>query len=1132
MRDEPLPERYDRAMTRVLLRNRAFVTGFVTLLSASSLLAGSASRGYTVRHWGEREGLPQATVTSMAQTPDGFLWVGTFGGLLRFDGVRFRVESIRKPIPFEGLRVVCMLAEPDGTLLVGTEQGLAQFSDDTLDWARVPPELDGAEVRALYRDSGGTLWVGSEIRGVARGVNGAFVLVPPTVDERARPLLSLAEDAGGHLVIWPISGHALRLVEGRLELLLANEASRVARRPTALLPRELLARLRLRPIHGPVEPAQRSFDTIREVAVANDGALWLATTAGLWRVKGGEAAEIDLGQPQRPNVRTVLCDRESSVWVGTERDGLFQVVPRIFASVTVADGLPGPAVQGLAGDPAGGIMAALGCDGLAYLRPDGTVRATPWPRDKTPGCPWAVCPARSGGVWVGTYDGPIWHVDGNGTMRQSAMPIRDAVALFRDRNGRLWAGSRNLGAFEIDEGPPERAIPVNGVPSTDIRGFADDSGGRLWIATARGVAVLDRGAQRARPVSAMPAVPTRAFFIETDRVWVGTYGAGLAVGDGTSFVLFDTGRGLFENVVSWVCRQGGWMWWTGNRGIYRARRDELLKAAADPTRRLYPQRFTVDDGLPSNETNGGGQPAGWHDPSGRLWFPTISGLAVLEPGELEWNAVAPVARLDRVLVDDHEVSARGPLRLSPGVRSLEIEFTTATLAAPARARFSTRLVGLDPDWVDTGGTRSVQYGRLAPGTYVFRVRVSDEAGGWVEGRDTLTIVQRPMFIETWLFRVLIGLVAFGMGAGLYWGRAVALTRRSVQLESVVQERTAELVESNRELADAKAELEMAVDELERLASTDKLTGAWNRRQLERVIPVEMSRSLRTQRPLSLILLDADHFKTINDRLGHEAGDHVLVELVRRLERLIRLSDGLTRYGGEEFLLLLPHTGLGSAIELAERARRTIESTAFAGVGNVTISLGAAEWFRTEPLADWIKRADMALYLAKREGRNRTMWDPRVGRHTASDVTVPAIKLVWQPNDSIGEATIDEQHRGLLAHADSLIAAAARGCDASDLLTRLHALIDDAVHHFAYEEGVLERSGYPAFAEHRALHEELITKANSLTTELRNGLVQPDQLIWFLAYEVVAWHMLTADRHFISYVAPNHGRAALENDLSG
>jgi diguanylate cyclase (GGDEF)-like protein/hemerythrin-like metal-binding protein len=359
-----------------------------------------------------------------------------------------------------------------------------------------------------------------------------------------------------------------------------------------------------------------------------------------------------------------------------------------------------------------------------------------------------------------------------------------------------------------------------------------------------------------------------------------------------------------------------------------------------------------------------------------------------------------------------------------------------------------------------------------------------------------------------------GALLFLLGAGVYAGRTVALRRRSRQLEGLVAERTRELEEANARLARANAELEATVTELDNAASTDRLTGCWNRRQLERAVEVEVGRSRRSHDPLSLVLFDLDHFKQVNDRYGHQVGDAVLVEMVERVTRTIRVSDSLTRWGGEEFVVLAPLTGLTEAVATAERLRQVVAGEPFRETGPLTATFGVAEWLPDEDFQSLLRRADRALYAAKLSGRNRVLWDPAVAPWTSKvPPEAPVLQLVWRDSYACGNPVIDTQHRALFLLANRVISCLLLSEECSDLGPSLDRLLEHIERHFEEEEGILREHCFPELERHRQLHAELLERAKGMAAALRSGEAEVEVVMRFLVGRVVAEHMLGADREF-------------------
>lgn len=320
-------------------------------------------------------------------------------------------------------------------------------------------------------------------------------------------------------------------------------------------------------------------------------------------------------------------------------------------------------------------------------------------------------------------------------------------------------------------------------------------------------------------------------------------------------------------------------------------------------------------------------------------------------------------------------------------------------------------------------------------------------------------------------------------------------------------------------------LHQALREMETLASTDRLTGAWNRRHFEQIVVGEIARSHRYRKPLSLIFLDIDHFKQVNDHHGHQAGDAILRELTRLIRENIRNSDTLTRWGGEEFTVLAPVTCLGEALALAEKLRARIAAHEFPSARRITISLGVAEYQVEEALDSWLRRADEALYAAKKNGRNQVKFDPGTAKRDLDHPGAgPLVQLIWRDAYRSGHPLLDAEHQTLFALANELLAAVIDEQAKAHIHTLVRKLLARTVRHFAAEEAMQRECGYPGWENHQRLHEELVQKALKLEQDCLAGELSVARLFEFLAYELVARHILTADREYFPYLAGHEASA--------
>ena len=354
----------------------------------------------------------------------------------------------------------------------------------------------------------------------------------------------------------------------------------------------------------------------------------------------------------------------------------------------------------------------------------------------------------------------------------------------------------------------------------------------------------------------------------------------------------------------------------------------------------------------------------------------------------------------------------------------------------------------------------------------------------------------------------------------------AAERQAEELEALVENRNAELSARLRELYEARqtAEqantgLQRAMDQLEQAASTDRLTGAWNRRRFEEAVLPEIALAHRRREPLSLLMFDLDHFKRVNDTYGHGTGDVVLVGTAQCIREQLRASDSLVRWGGEEFLVMAPATRLEGAMGLAEKLRAALAARDFPGVGQVTMSLGVAEYVLGEGLREWIDRADQALYQAKAGGRNQVQAapSPEPAEGDAS-LSRSLFEVVWEESYESGNAIIDTQHKKLFRLASALMSVITEDRPLEDVALSLETLLAQTAQHFHDEEALLREAHFPDLTHHAGIHASLLAKARKLQEDVDAKQLDVGKLTTFLALDLVKGHILQEDRSYFSLVS--------------
>ena len=754
----------------------------VGLVLAALLTAGAARAldpavplsQYGLDVWTSDSGLPQNSVSAIVQTRDGYLWLGTQEGLVRFDGVRFRIYDTRNTPALSDDWVQSLAETPDGTLWIGTVSGLVRMRDGLFSAFR-EGGLDHAIVSVLAVDRSGALWAGSEL-GATR-IEGASTRTFADCAGVPGRVLSIGEDGRGGLWVGGVWG-AARFDGARFTPWSVADGF-----PGAAF--ALLAD----PNGGLL------VGTGRGLAVV-DG-----TSAGLLREADGLA---------NPSVRVLRRDRDGSLWIGTE-GGLFRWRDGRFERRTAADGLSSDRIESLFEDREGSLWIGTTDGGLDRVKKERIAVLTS--RDGlTDDRTWCVLEDRRGSLWVGTADGGL-HRRAPGAARFETVARFDAtvVSLAEDPSGAVWAGTRGAGLARIEGSRITRYTAKDGLSGNAIGSLLVDRRGVVWAGTlAAGLNRFENG--RFTTLRARDGLGSDSIFsLFEDRdgaLWIGTFGGGVTRYANGEFRTFTTRDGLPHDVVMstyqdgegtyWFATRGGlcryrkgrfttyrqregvfhdaaqrvledgrgFLWLTSNSGVFRVSLAELAAAGAGPGR--IPDRVTFGTAarmIPA-ECNGT-QHGAFRGRDGRLWFATIKGLAMADPEHIEWNTVAPTVVLEQVTAGGEPRPASGPLRFPPGTDRLEFGYTGLSFRNPQAVRFRFRLEGFDRDWVDAGTRRTATYTNLPPGHYRFRVIASNEDGLWSRGGAVADVVLERAFWQTAGFRIAVALALAGAAAAGY-----------------------------------------------------------------------------------------------------------------------------------------------------------------------------------------------------------------------------------------------------------------------------------------------------------------------------------------------------------------------------
>jgi len=756
---------------------------------------------YVHRIWQLPQGLPDATITSILQTEQGYLWLGTETGLVRFDGVRFSSLDDTNPGPLKHNWVRSLLEDSQHSLWIGTnDAGLIRLENGVATQYSPDADLARANVQCLVTDRQGALWLCTS-NGIARlsqGKLSVYRTVQGLPTNNIRDACAATDGTvwfGGdssELSSWTGKGTGSGFVSHRL----------------ASMP---------------------SYGTVRALLCSGDGALWIGTTNGLIRLKDGrerlftvkdgladdwvycllqtrdnalwigtkngfsrlrdsamESFRTEDGLSQS-TVYSMYEDREGSLWVGTKH-GLNQFIDGRAIPYTVSEGLPSNSTGPVLQDRAGTIWIGTLGAGLCRFQ-EGRCSALTTKDGLSGNYIYSLAEDRDGSVWAGTNAGLTrlrsGRVDRTYTSADG-LPGDLVHFLFRDHSG-LWIGtSKGLtlfsdGKFTQPRGAREASSPA-------ILGGGEDGSGHFLAATEAGVSMYQNGEFHSFAPDDMPLREVDTVYADPDgQVWMGTFGNGLRLLKGGKSFSFFMRDGLFDNEIYGIVPDGqDRLWMASSKGIFSVNRSDLRKFADGEIQKFISTPYSPLDGLRTIESRSGVQPAVWKMRDGRLWFSTIRGLLVIDPARLQRNSPVPPVVIEDVMVNGQGAIPNQIGKLQAGRKDLEFRYTALSFLVPSGVTFRYILDGYDATWTDAGTRRVAYYTNLPPGQFRFRVTACNSDGICNQSGNSVSFaLARHFYQQAWFFP----LCAAFLAAGIWLGWRQRVKTLSKHFEIVLAERS-------------------------------------------------------------------------------------------------------------------------------------------------------------------------------------------------------------------------------------------------------------------------------------------------------------------------------------------------------
>ncbi len=807
-----------------------FATGFPGAPLVRALDNAKPLRSDGRQTWQTGSGLPQNTIHSILQTRDGFLWLATEGGLLRFDGAEFTVFDTHTAPELRSNLILSLAEAADGTLLAATSEGLLTLHDGKLRLFSTQDGLPGTAVTRVLCAAEGHCWIitADGIASYRGGVLHPFALTPTLSSSSEQTTAALAHDGSlwaatsegvVHLfanglterVAVPVTVLSITVAQnGEVILGSRGKLFRYRRRvlTSEAIPANLEVAATLASPAGPLYLGTQlglgilwsgafSLLTTKEGLPAgrvtnlfedSDGALWIGTEHGAARLFAGKLEPLVLSESSGP-VLSIAEDREGDIWVGTDAGGLTVLRDRTFTTYTTADGLPANTIRSIfAGRDA---TVWVGTSGAGLARSAGTTFARA--RDVASGLSsntvLALAETTEGTLAIGTPDGLDRLHGGQLTRTTSADGLPDDFvrSLLSTGKDELWIGTRHgLAHWRPGENAKAPRVDVfsqgDGLPSDVVGALAEDrqSPGAIWAGTLAGLSHIDTAGRIANLSAAQgltSAIVTALYQQLDGTLWIGTSGGALnrlRQGRVTAYPTQDTG--LPETVSSIMEDGSGHLWLGAPTGIYRVSLADLNQHAGDTRHQISVAHYDVSDGMLVPECSTG-HPAAARAANGTLWFATLKGVSTVDPGRMRENTVAPPVVIEDVAVDDEAVSPRAPFRVAPGRTRLAFHYAGLSFIAPAKVRYRYKLEGFDKQWIDAGPRRTAYYTNIPPGRYTFRVLAANNDGVWNQTGAAIRFSVDPHYYQTWWFYTLLAFLLAAFTYALYRLRVRAVEQR-------------------------------------------------------------------------------------------------------------------------------------------------------------------------------------------------------------------------------------------------------------------------------------------------------------------------------------------------------------------
>jgi len=771
-------------------------------------------QSYIVKRFGMEEGLPQSSVNDIIQTRDGYIWLATFGGLVRFDGIAFTTYNRSNTEGMRSDRILHLFEDSKGTIWLATEKGLLKFENGEMTSYLIKNDSFVYSPSMMREDSKGTIWFMAygttfKVKGdsvvqadilqdsvlaqkAVRSEHGVWLAhekeIFRTYQDQVIQIADLSSDLNNIIVDF------VELPKHSGEFFIATAGDGVIHYKNEKL------------VFYNASDGLKSRYTWNFYLDSKQN-LWVSSYLGISRWNGSGFTPLELPEVHdNVQLNKVLEDNEGNYWIGSLGSGLFKLTPAKISTIGIEDGLENDKMLSLAALDDGRYVFATNCGGIYTFNPKGQTLRKPPISDMLPNqCVWSVFQDSKHRIWFGSrvlYRSNSLSEPGVNINETHGFDGNEIFSISEDSQGNIWIGALN-GLYKYDGETYFRYSTENGLSYNDTRTVFEDRDGVIWVGTSAGLNkiadgnVLKVGLMKKRPEDQTPD-KTYISAIHQDEegvMWFGSYGHGLFRLEDGQVTNITKEHGLFDDIVSHIVEdEKGYFWMGSNRGIFRVHINELNDFADNKATEISGFVYGVNDGMESAETNGGFEPNVIQSEDGKLYFPTVSGVAVVStqnPGE---EREPPPVYIETVKNGKSDLSDKDVISLNYDNAFLQIGYTALSFKNPDKIKFRYKLEGLHENWFEVGNNRSALFAKIPPGEYTFKVTANRNNGPWNNDNASLVVMVAPPFWQTSWFYAIVIILFLSTGSSIYFLRVNKLRRENERQKKF----TEKLIESQEQ----------------------------------------------------------------------------------------------------------------------------------------------------------------------------------------------------------------------------------------------------------------------------------------------------------------------------------------------